>query len=200
MSIPRIYRPSSSGKTEDPDKYTVGGLHPLLIGDVLKDGRYRIVHKLGFGFFSTVWLARDELEARYVAVKVARADFSPESKELDILRLLAKGEPNHPGAQFIIRLLDDFLLAGPNGEHRCHVTQVAGRRLSRHDEDGADQVMPPRLLAYQLVQGIDYLHARNVAHGGWSHTSTHRIEFLTWFRSTSFQRSSATDELRFMER
>jgi hypothetical protein len=29
------------------------------LGNKFKDGRYQIYHKLGWGGFSTVWLARD---------------------------------------------------------------------------------------------------------------------------------------------
>ena len=50
----RSYRISSSTNAEDAELYKAGGLHPLLIGDSLKGDRYRIVHKLGFGSFSTV--------------------------------------------------------------------------------------------------------------------------------------------------
>ncbi len=39
--------------------YCPGGYHPIHLNDTLHDGRYEIVHKLGFGSFSTVWLARD---------------------------------------------------------------------------------------------------------------------------------------------
>lgn len=41
-----------------------------MIGDVLHGGRYRVVDKLGFGGYSTVWLARDTQARRYVAVIV----------------------------------------------------------------------------------------------------------------------------------
>ena len=40
-------------------KYQPGGYHPVCLGDTFKDGRYKIHHKLGWGGFSTVWLARD---------------------------------------------------------------------------------------------------------------------------------------------
>jgi serine/threonine-protein kinase SRPK3 len=46
---------------EDPDAYRVGGLHPVHIYDEFGDGRYIVVRKLGFGFYSTVWLAYDRL-------------------------------------------------------------------------------------------------------------------------------------------
>lgn len=41
------------------DQYVLGGYHPVHLHDKLNDGRYEIIHKLGFGAFSTVWLARD---------------------------------------------------------------------------------------------------------------------------------------------
>lgn len=40
-------------------QYRKGGYHPTHLGDVLKAGRYRIIHKLGWGGYATVWLARD---------------------------------------------------------------------------------------------------------------------------------------------
>jgi hypothetical protein len=40
-------------------RYCPGGYHPVCLGDTFKDHRYKIYHKLGFGGFSTVWLAKD---------------------------------------------------------------------------------------------------------------------------------------------
>ena len=39
--------------------YRKGGYHPTHLGDRFKDGRYKVVHKLGWGGHATVWLARD---------------------------------------------------------------------------------------------------------------------------------------------
>lgn len=58
---------------EDLTSYKRCGLHPIVLGDVLpkpstcvsdlaKKPRYRIMLKLGYGAFATVWLARDLLE------------------------------------------------------------------------------------------------------------------------------------------
>lgn len=44
---------------EDLEDYRPGGYHPVNIGDEFNGGRYMIVRKLGWGHFSTVWLARD---------------------------------------------------------------------------------------------------------------------------------------------
>lgn len=37
--------------------YVPGGLHAIYLGDMV--GRYKILRKLGYGGYSTVWLARD---------------------------------------------------------------------------------------------------------------------------------------------
>lgn len=43
---------------EDPRMYRPGGYHPVSIGETYDD-RYRVLRKLGWGEYSTVWLARD---------------------------------------------------------------------------------------------------------------------------------------------
>jgi hypothetical protein len=41
------------------EKYTPGGYHPVTLGDLFHSERYKVSHKLGWGGFSTVWLAFD---------------------------------------------------------------------------------------------------------------------------------------------
>jgi len=45
---------------EDINRYTTGGYHPIRLGDILESDTksYHVIHKLGRGSFSTVWLAR----------------------------------------------------------------------------------------------------------------------------------------------
>lgn len=44
-----------AGDIEDPEWYKKSGFHPVHIEE-LHHSRYRVVHKLGYGSYSTVWL------------------------------------------------------------------------------------------------------------------------------------------------
>ncbi|KAJ9416107.1 hypothetical protein QL093DRAFT_1077991 [Fusarium oxysporum] len=70
-SSPVLYLPIED--VESPYGYSPGGYHPICIGDHLTD-RYRVIHKLGYGSFSTIWLVRDEIASKYVALKVGIAN------------------------------------------------------------------------------------------------------------------------------
>lgn len=48
-----------SDEEEDMEDYKRGGYHYISVGDVFHEGRYITLRKLGWGHFSTVWLARD---------------------------------------------------------------------------------------------------------------------------------------------
>jgi serine/threonine-protein kinase SRPK3 len=49
-----------SDEEEEEEDYKKGGYHPVSIGDRFDNGRYVVVRKLGWGHFSTVWLALDK--------------------------------------------------------------------------------------------------------------------------------------------
>ena len=54
---------------EKMSRYGPGGFHPVCLGDTFKEGRYKICHKLGWGGFSTVWLAWDGVYATLLHIK-----------------------------------------------------------------------------------------------------------------------------------
>lgn len=57
------YNPSED--VEDLCYYKPGGYHPVKLGDLFPSkecSRYRVLHKLGWGASSTVWLATDAFE------------------------------------------------------------------------------------------------------------------------------------------
>lgn len=61
------------------------------------EGRYLIVQKLGWGHFSTVWLARDIKFNTYVALKVqksAKNYLEAAYDEVEILDVIAKNTEN----------------------------------------------------------------------------------------------------------
>lgn len=45
---------------EDRSRYVPGGYHPVYLNETFKN-RYQVVQKLGYGLYSTVWLAKDHL-------------------------------------------------------------------------------------------------------------------------------------------
>lgn len=69
------------------DPYEPGGYLPVMVDDLLHN-RYRIADKLGFGGYSTVWLAQDEKRKRFVAVKIEIASPSTARRETEILQTL----------------------------------------------------------------------------------------------------------------
>lgn len=49
-----------SEEEEDPGDYKTGGYHPVRVGELYENGRYKVIRKLGWGHFSTVWLVQDQ--------------------------------------------------------------------------------------------------------------------------------------------
>lgn len=52
-----------TSEDEGTEDYRRGGYHAVRIGDTFKNGRYVVQSKLGWGHFSTVWLAWDTQQA-----------------------------------------------------------------------------------------------------------------------------------------
>ncbi|KAF3440253.1 hypothetical protein FNV43_RR18537 [Rhamnella rubrinervis] len=79
---------SSSGSEEDDegvDSYRKGGYHAVRVGDQFNGGRYVAQRKLGWGQFSTVWLAYDTTSSKYVALKIQKVQ--PSLLKLLFMRL-----------------------------------------------------------------------------------------------------------------
>lgn len=95
--------------------------HERLDGD-----RYTILHKLGYGASSTVWLARDRLHHKYVALKIKEASISTFHNELDVLQYISKIKSDHPGRIYSAAslLLSYFWIDGPNGRHLVSLKYV----------------------------------------------------------------------------
>ncbi|KAL2834106.1 kinase-like domain-containing protein [Aspergillus pseudoustus] len=130
-------------EVERLDFYVPGGYHPVKLGDIFCAGRYTIVHKLGFGRSATTWLAEDTQEQR-----LADSDL--------------------PGKALIQNLFDSFTISGPNGIHRCLVTDAARLNLNELKEYPYHRLLPlsaARAIAAQLVLGVQFIHSQGVVHG-----------------------------------
>ncbi|OAV93097.1 CMGC/SRPK protein kinase [Puccinia triticina 1-1 BBBD Race 1] len=147
---------------ENPDDYVPGGYHPIEGGERWHDNRYLVIRKLGWGQFSTVWLAHDKQLDRHVAIKVAKSGklyTDNAKKEIEFHQRVASANSSHPGYAHVVSLLDHFTLDGPNGTHICLVVEVLGLSLA-----GLNALLgrlpPPmvRKIGRDLLLGLDYLH------------------------------------------
>lgn len=138
------------------------------IGDDLHYGQYRLVDKLGYGGYSTIWLARDLPRARYVAVKVITADASACTPESSLIHSLADSLSTL-GKEIIPPLLDEFWVAGPNGKYRCIATAPAQMSLFDAKEASILGIFQPKVarsIIAQLIRGVAFLYSEDVIHGG----------------------------------
>ncbi|KAH8589164.1 kinase-like domain-containing protein [Bisporella sp. PMI_857] len=149
---------------EDLEDYQIGGYHPIHLGDCLgAAGRYQVIHKLGYGGFSTVWLCHDIQESHYVAVKVHTANIG--LSDIPDLRL-QNLDKSAPGAEFINIPKDHFSHKGPNGTHQCLAFSLLGPRVSpslwmKMEDPGS--VL--RKMCLQTAQALRFLHHNRLCHG-----------------------------------
>ncbi|KAH6718855.1 kinase-like domain-containing protein [Leptodontidium sp. MPI-SDFR-AT-0119] len=151
--------------------YRPGGFHPVHLDDVFKKGRYIVIHKLGHGGFATVWLARDTIRERYVALKILAARLSRDCPEVEILRRLKKSE-DHEGKAYVMSMLDHFWIEGPNGNHLCVVSEVGGPSIKQFNDcpgftSGTRRLRGDvaRKVALQATEGLAYIHSTGIVHG-----------------------------------
>ncbi|KAF2012931.1 kinase-like protein [Aaosphaeria arxii CBS 175.79] len=161
-------------RTEPLDRYGLGGLHPVHIGDVFNEGRYRIVDKLGSGQSATVWVARDQYtNDSVVSLKFLSASETEKSHiELSIFRMIETMNLGHPGRQHVAKLLDHFYHEGPNGIHLCTVMEFVGPTLFDVLDVSPGECMKPNLARHvsrQLLLAVDYLHSIGIVHGDLNH-------------------------------
>uniref|UniRef100_A0A671YXY5 non-specific serine/threonine protein kinase n=1 Tax=Sparus aurata TaxID=8175 RepID=A0A671YXY5_SPAAU len=156
---------SDDEEQEDPHDYCKGGYHHVKVGD-LYNGKYHVIRKLGWGHFSTVWLAWDIQVKRFVAMKVVKsAEHYTETAvdEIKLLRSVRNSDPNDPNREMVVQLLDDFKISGVNGTHVCMVFEVLGHHLLKWIIKSNYQGLPlpcVKSIVRQVLQGLDYLHTK----------------------------------------
>ncbi|XP_037813166.1 SRSF protein kinase 3 isoform X4 [Lucilia sericata] len=160
----------SDEEQEDVAQYCRGGYHPVVIGDIF-DNRFRVVRKLGWGHFSTVWLCRDLKEEKYVALKVVKSAphyIETAADEIRLLEAIRDADPLDVKRERIVRLLNHFTVRGVNGVHTCLVFEALGcslyKLIVKNNYQGL-AVAQVRNIIKQVLEGLDYLHSKcNIIH------------------------------------
>ncbi|PVV05360.1 hypothetical protein BB560_000121 [Smittium megazygosporum] len=170
---------------EDSADYRIGGYHLVNLGDKFKDGRYTIIRKLGWGHFSTVWLAYDAKTDRHVALKILKSapHYTQAARdEIKLCRRATDSNRSDPGYDHVVQLLDYFDHKGPNGIHVCMVFEVLGenllsllrnsksywKKLASHEHEANKKISDTRMqglpifivkqISKQILLALDYLH------------------------------------------
>ncbi|CAG8458154.1 9679_t:CDS:2, partial [Acaulospora colombiana] len=141
----RSTSPANSSSAEEPERimaedeedledYCKGGYHPVRINDVFNEGRYTVVRKLGWE------TALDEIK---------------------LLQKIVSANPDAPGRNHVVELLDHFHHSGPNGTHVCMVFEVLGENLlsliKRYNHRGVPAHLVKQITK-QVLMGLDYMH------------------------------------------
>ncbi|KAL9245716.1 hypothetical protein vseg_019336 [Gypsophila vaccaria] len=162
---------SSSGEEEEEEyeSYRKGGYHAVRVGDCFNGGRYIAQRKLGWGQFSTVWLAFDTLSSAFVALKIQKSapHFAQAAlHEIELLSAIADGDSSN--SKCVIRMIDHFKHTGPNGQHLCMVLEFLGDsllRLIRYNRHAGLDLNRVREISKCVLIGLDYLHRElNILH------------------------------------
>lgn len=173
-------RKVSEDFVENLQNYCKGGHHPILIGDFFDDGRYEIVHKLGYGGYSIVWLAYDHRKSRYAALKFLSALFSvrqthilkpdgstsPKSNcnELNMTRYVADNVDKIGARRFAVEV-ETFCAASVNGQHLVFVSPVHGPCLQEYMQLLPYTSAVAQEIALDAAKALRDLHKAGVVHG-----------------------------------
>jgi len=147
------------------------GYFPLRIGQLIHEGKFEVVRKLGWGAFGSVWLARvpsSKYGSRYVAVKALTVRSTALiihgfSLEADSLKLIRQTNRRHPGYKHCLQMYDVFVEKGSHGPHVCFVTNVLGCSLDHlrqvhHGESGVFKLPFVKRVVKQVLLAFDYMH------------------------------------------
>ncbi|ANQ07789.1 Protein kinase domain-containing protein [Plasmodium coatneyi] len=166
---------------EGSDEYCKGGYHPVKINEIYNN-RYRIEGKLGWGHFSTVWVATDlkSKPLKFVAIKIQKGSesFGESAKcEINYLKTVKANSFDSSWVEIkehqrerlfhynmtkgVVSFIDSFEHKGPNGTHVCMVFEFMGPNLlsliKHYDYKGIPLNLVRKIATHVLI-GLQYLH------------------------------------------
>ncbi len=133
-----------------------------------KLGRYEVLEEIGKGAMGVVYLARDPLIGRQVALKTFRVGFSAKDQELQQFRsrfvreAQSAGILSHPNIVTIHDVVDE---GGADGVCFIAMEYVKGTNLKLMLQ--RPEPFPTEFLVdivAQIAEGLDYAHSRGVVH------------------------------------
>ncbi|KAI0315033.1 kinase-like domain-containing protein [Amylostereum chailletii] len=138
------------------------------------DNRYTICRKLGWGMSSSTWLARDQRDGSYVALKIINGSNTVSYQHGYLWEVDALKRISSPPSPHCLRLLSHFVFPGKGsaGEHLCLVTPILGgdvKGLLPAHGIQTDRVqffplpLAKRILKH-VLRGIAHAHSRGVIH------------------------------------
>lgn len=132
----------------------------MLIGKRLS-GRYKVISLLGGGGMANVYLARDMILERDVAIKVLRFDFSNDEQFIKRFRREAQAATslNHENIVSIYDVGED------EGVYYIVMEYVCGSTLKQYIQQYAPLSVPKALdIMEQLTSAISHAHANGIIH------------------------------------
>ncbi|XP_073498869.1 SRSF protein kinase 3-like [Phyllobates terribilis] len=184
------------GAQENPAEYCPGGYHPVETGETL-NRRYQVIHKVGWGYFSTVWLCRDLQKKKYVAVKISKSGKKFNEAALDevaLLNCVNGARKKESQGENVIYFLHDFKLIGENGLHVCLVFELLGPSLLHLMKNYGPRGLPltcVKRVLQQVLQGLNFLHKKCRI----IHTDIKPENILVCVKADNFQQYMAEAEV-----
>ncbi|CAL2048892.1 unnamed protein product [Caenorhabditis brenneri] len=148
---------------EPSDGYKRGGFCPINVGEVL-NGEFVIIKKLGYGGFSTVWMAWHYVLQKYVALKITKSAerfMGMAEEELNYLEVCTIANPNAMGAKNIVQLLTAFTHVSESGSHIAMAFEIHGPSLFDvlyHSNQKFIHLEQVRRICRQLLEAVSFLH------------------------------------------
>jgi hypothetical protein len=179
-SAPEAARDEEKFEEETLPGYIAEHYYPAHIGEVLHD-RYRIVCKLGYGVYSTVWLCKDtqyaysyaSMYARIWRLTICRTGTYVAIKML-VMSSLYSGPAQREVAAYLH--LEQFRADKPHSkfvrnvrEHACLVHEPLGIKASDLQKRFPRQRYPShilRMFASYMLSALAFLHEAGVVHAG----------------------------------
>lgn len=161
-------------ESEDSLQYLYGLYYPVRIGDLFHQNRYQIIHKLGRGGFSTVWLAHDRRDGKDVALKILSSSENA-AKEYNIHKAIKQRVQSRSR---LVLFQDHFTLtwvdrSKTERKHHVLVLPLHGPSLLTLLYTNNKPLSERMSAAKQILQAVTSIHSAGLVHRGkQTHDST----------------------------